>query len=326
MHWRLISRLLVSLLFLSAPRAFAANAYISAFPTSSSVSSTDTFPDCVANGCNSGTSTKSVTAPILSGGMGVNPCSAIALTDASTVSVNAGSTCYIYTLTMTSGVGSTRALGNPTGTTVGEWLEFLITQPASGGPYSLTFGGDYLNAASSGYVVSLNTGASAVTKIDCQVVSATPTLYCYGPIAPYFNQTTFTSPTNPSSISAYLMQGLAGICAPVSSGIVDLVFAGTVVQTAGTSATIGVQWQLSYGTGTAPTSNTTLTGTQVGPIWVGQQGSTVTANDPHQPFTVSYTLALTPGTTYWVDVAAESVGTASDTGFRNGYIGCKERY
>jgi hypothetical protein len=74
-----------------------------------------------------------------------------------------------------------------------------------------------------------------------------------------------------------------------------------------------VQYQLSYGTSTAPTSNAALTGTQVGTVQQYLLAQTVTAIDVQVPFCQTAIVAgLTLGTAYWLDLAAEAV---SNTGF-----------
>ncbi len=65
----------------------------------------------------------------------------VTLTDASTVAVDAslGNT---FRLTMTSGIGSTRALGNPTNSTDGQMILIEVIQDATGSRL-LTYGTNY---------------------------------------------------------------------------------------------------------------------------------------------------------------------------------------
>ena len=138
-----------------------------------------------------------------------------------------------------------------------------------------------------------------------------------GPSSPSSYQLNITSNTTaPNSTSAYKMQGMAGSITPQWTGTVLVTFSGTIYEPAGTAATIGINYQLSYGTGTAPTNNSTLTGTQFGIIQSNENGATVTAADMLQPYSITAIITgLAIGTTYWLDLAAESIGTASDQGF-----------
>ena len=77
-----------------------------------------------------------------------------------------------------------------------------------------------------------------------------------------------------------------------------------------------MKFQASYGTGSAPANGGNLAGTQLGPIMQYTNASAVTAADVHVPFSHTVAIAnLTLNTAYWVDEAAESVGTISDMGF-----------
>ena len=131
-------------------------------------------------------------------------------------------------------------------------------------------------------------------------------------------QTPVGSPTKPSSTSAYLMQGLAGSITPTGSGKVLIIISGTIVEATGTAAGTGVQYQLSYGTSTAPANAAALTGTQVGTVQKYLNPTTVVAADVAVPFSIQAVVTgLTVGTAYWIDLAAESITTASYVGFSN---------
>jgi fibronectin-binding autotransporter adhesin len=123
-------------------------------------------------------------------------------------------------------------------------------------------------------------------------------------------QTSSASPTAPSSTSAYKMQGLSGSITPTRSGNALIIVSGTVgIGT--TAAGAGLQWQISYGTGSAPTNGATETGTQVGSIQKYLNPATVTAADVAVPFSVqSRVTGLTVGTAYWIDLAAEAISVA----------------
>jgi hypothetical protein len=132
------------------------------------------------------------------------------------------------------------------------------------------------------------------------------------------SQRSVASPTAPASTSGWAMQGLSGSITPSRTGNVLIMISGTVVSPAGTTAGLGVAYQISYGTGAAPANSTTIIGTQVGSVQEYTNGAIVTAADVHQPFsTQAVVTGLTVGTAYWIDLAAESLGTASDMGLSN---------
>jgi hypothetical protein len=325
MHWRLIAALLLGLAL--GRSALAANEYISGFGSASSVGPTDTFPDCVANGCNVSTPTKQVTAPVLSGGMAVNNCTPTALSDGSTVSIALNAICNLFTWAPGA---SGHTLSNPTGATVGEVIDIVISQPASGGPYTVAWGSDYLNAGGGAFTANLNTGASAQTEIGCKVVASTPTLYCYGPLNSGYGTTTTAAPHAPSTTSAYWMVGLANYITPVKTGNIVCNITGYVTATGATTATIGLLYQMAYGTGTAPTNTagtTAATGTPVGAIMKYENGTTLTAvGDLARTVSTGNVLitGLTPGTQYWVDLQNEAVTTAGDILLNNVVDSCWE--
>jgi len=145
--------------------------------------------------------------------------------------------------------------------------------------------------------------------------------------APASSSTNITSAiTAPNSTSVFKMQGLAGSITPAVSGNVLIIISGTVIANTGVTATHGVRGQISYGTGIAPTSNTALTGTQAGVVQSYRNGFALTAAaDLDEPFMiVAFVTGLTPGTAYWIDLAAESITTASDNGFSNVNISAVE--
>lgn len=140
------------------------------------------------------------------------------------------------------------------------------------------------------------------------------------PATPAYGSKNITSAiTAPNSTSAFKMQGLSGSITPEASGDILVIISGTVIANTGTTATHGAKYQISYGTGTAPGSNATLAGTQVGAIGEYRNGFALSADtDLNFPFSIAATITgLTPGTAYWLDLAAESVTTASDIGFAN---------
>lgn len=124
------------------------------------------------------------------------------------------------------------------------------------------------------------------------------------------------TPPDPSNISSttYKMLGLAGTYTPQVTGTV-LITIGGRVQCSGVAA-VG-EYQISYGTGTAPANNDSVTGTQIGAI--GSELEPTTTNTVYFPFSLSFpATGLTPGTTYWIDLAVRS--TAGNMAFANIFI------
>lgn len=188
------------------------------------------------------------------------------------------------TLTDTSGIGAVLALGTTTGGFTG-----------------------YAGASCASNSVTAISTAGAVT--------------CTGRAA---TNSTVASPTAPNSTSAFKMQGLAGTITPAVSGKILITISGTITNASGTAG-VGVQYQISYGTSTAPTSNAALAGTQVGTIQEYLNPATVTAADVQVPFSISVVVTgLTLSTAYWIDIAAESVSSASQAGFSNVNISAAE--
>ena len=132
------------------------------------------------------------------------------------------------------------------------------------------------------------------------------------------SQQAVVAPTYPNSTAAYVMQGLAGTITPTRTGNILIIISGTIVETTGTAAGVGILYQLSYGTGVAPTSNSALAGTQVGTVQEYMNPNTVVAADVSFPFSIQVVVTgLTLSTAYWIDLAAKSVVTASYVGFVN---------
>ena len=129
------------------------------------------------------------------------------------------------------------------------------------------------------------------------------------------------APTPPSSTSSFTMQGLGALITPSKSGCVLIIISGDVIAASGGgTAGYGIQYKMMFGTGTPPTNGAALTGTLVatgGPQQY-KNPSTVTSADLCQPFSIqSVRIGLTLGTTYWIDIAALSLGAASKIGFDN---------
>jgi hypothetical protein len=129
-------------------------------------------------------------------------------------------------------------------------------------------------------------------------------------------QSVVASPTAPASTSAYKMQGLAGAFTPLRTGRVLITISGTIVAPTGTTVDNGIMYQISYGTGGAPSNAAAVTGTQVGAVQKYTSAIAPTAAaDVAVPFSHSVVVTgLTVGTAYWIDEAAESITTVSAMG------------
>ena len=128
--------------------------------------------------------------------------------------------------------------------------------------------------------------------------------------APAISTITVNAPTAIASVGTLVMLGLAGSITPQATGRVLVICTGVVGNT--TAAGDGVSFQLSYGTGTAPTNAATLTGTQVGAL-KAFVGSTTAGQ---QGFACSWIITglsvpgsggATTTTTYWLDLAVEAI-------------------
>ena len=162
------------------------------------------------------------------------------------------------------------------------------------------------NGMVAGTYAGATCASSAVTAI-----SAAGAVTCTAKAA---TQTNVASPAGPNSTSTVKMQGLAGTITPAVSGNVLITISGTIIETGITAAGSGITYQISYGTGSAPSTNGTLAGTQAASgIQKYLLAQTVTAADVFVPFSTSFVVTgLTIGTAYWIDLAAEAV---ANTGF-----------
>ena len=224
-----------------------------------------------------------------------------ALTDASTVAVNAALS-NNFTLLMTSGIGATRALGNPSNLVAGQVLNFVVTQDPTGGRL-LTFGSDYTGT------IALNAGANAVTPFSC-VANTSSTLQCAGgaSITPAIAQSSPSNPTGTTSTTPVMM-GLAGTLTPLYKTRMFVSIQGTI---ANSTISDGATVRCYFGTSTAPTNGAALTGTAIGSA---RTNSTLIAG-AGVPFSCGgWVTGLTANTAYWIDAAVAAVtgGTASIT-------------
>lgn len=126
-----------------------------------------------------------------------------------------------------------------------------------------------------------------------------------------------SNPTAPASTSAYKMQGLAGSITPGKSGNVLITICATVTNSSGTAGD-GILFQISEGTGGAPSNAGNLAGTQLGQPAEYENSAALTAADIAVTICpTALVTGLTLGTAYWIDLAAKSVGTISVTALTN---------
>jgi hypothetical protein len=106
--------------------------------------------------------------------------------------------------------------------------------------------------------------------------------------------------TNINANSASKMLGLAGSITPAASG--NVLF---MVKSDFTASTSGdCEFQITYGTGTAPLNGAASTGTGIGNLTGPNVGTGTT------PTTlIGYATGLTVGTAYWIDVVATTTTT-----------------
>jgi len=146
-------------------------------------------------------------------------------------------------------------------------------------------------------------GAIALSQITASALAATG----------------ISAPTAPASTSAFQMQGLAAVVTPATSGETLITVSGTLLDNGGgatTAAGTGVEYEIKYGTGTAPSNGATSTGTTCNQIQIFTLPSAAAATaDVAQPFSLTCKANLTAGTAYWIDLSAQAKGTASAMAF-----------
>jgi hypothetical protein len=121
------------------------------------------------------------------------------------------------------------------------------------------------------------------------------------------NQPTVGALTGPASTSVITMQGLGGVVTPKKSGNLLVMVSGTIQSSSGTAG-VGLNYQISYGTGVVPINGAALVGTQVGPTQQYTNPAAVTAADVNVPFAIQFLITgLTVGTAYWFDIAAKAL-------------------
>ena len=190
----------------------------------------------------------------------------------------------------------------------------LVTMPGG----SLTLG---VSTVTGGSLILMGSTSGSVTVKPPAVAGSATVVLAPGASA----QSVVAAPTAPASTTTYFMQGLAGSITPASSGKLHITMSGTVVDPSGTAAGNGILYQISYGTGTAPSNAGALAGTQVGAVQSYTSPNTVIAVDTNVPFALTVVVTgLVVGTAYWLDLASKSLATASSMGLANISISAME--
>lgn len=122
----------------------------------------------------------------------------------------------------------------------------------------------------------------------------------------------------PAGTASYTMAGIGASIKPSRSGNILVTVNGVINDLSSTVVADGIQYQISYGTGSAPLNGNVLTGTQVGEVQTFVAANTVTATDVNIPFSLSAIITgLVIGTTYWIDLAQRAVGHSSQYTLNN---------
>lgn len=116
------------------------------------------------------------------------------------------------------------------------------------------------------------------------------------------------NPTGTTS-TVGVMAGLACAITPAGTGRIHIVITGVETNSTTSPTPNGTQWQIYYGSGTAPTNGATLTGTSVGSANAASGGTQL-----QQSFSVEgWVTGLTIGTPYWVDSMLQVFGAGTAT-------------
>lgn len=172
-------------------------------------------------------------------------------------------------------------------------------------------------------IASLLRGLLCLAFFSSVAASASAQSMGYGMNTPYSpsrlaNYTASNlAPAAPTSTTFFTMQGLAGSITPTTTGRVLVTVSGSTQNGTLTGSGNGIRLQISHGTGSAPANGATLTGTQDATYQTLETAETVTTNISVTPFATTWIITgLTVGTTYWIDLAAEAIGTTGYSAVR----------
>jgi hypothetical protein len=132
-----------------------------------------------------------------------------------------------------------------------------------------------------------------------------------------FGSAAASLPTAPASTSAFTMQGLAGSITPKLTGDIQITISGTIEDIgpgASSLAGTGIAYSVRFGAGAAPANGAAAAGVTCAGGAGGFQLHTgfTYAADVEQPFVVVCQVTGLPlNVAEWIDIAAESIGSAS---------------
>jgi hypothetical protein len=167
-------------------------------------------------------------------------------------------------------------------------------------------------AAATSYTYFLVANNAAGSSVHTAGVNATTTAAARGG----YSTSVTGAVAAPTSTSTYTMMGLGGSVTPNMTGVVQITLSGLLEDTgsgATTAAGTGIEFFVRYGTGTAPTNGAAAAGTNASIAFIWQlPGAAAATADVYQPFSCTGIITgLTPGTPYWIDVAARALGVAN---------------
>ena len=133
------------------------------------------------------------------------------------------------------------------------------------------------------------------------------------------------NPVAPASTSSFAMQGLAGSITPEITGVVEITVTGYIIDNGSGAVGTGIEGLIYYGTGSAPANGAAASGSLCGNTSVLYElAAASSAANVAQPFPLVCQATLSAGTTYWIDIVAKSLGSASAMAFSNVAISAKE--
>jgi hypothetical protein len=226
-----------------------------------------------------------------------------------TLLINNPAATFAYTITPAA-IAAARILNLPliTGTdtlaALGMIQTFTAVQTMTGlNAILMAQGGLTIRNPANTFAYTLQSAAIvAARQLTLPLTTQTETLA----VVPQTAQSTPADPTGTTSLTGVMM-GLAGAITPRVTGKLLILISGDIDND---TITDGVQIQLRYGTGAAPTNGAALTGTVAG----GLVKFTLASAAQKAPAAAQAIVSgLTVGTAYWIDIglAAITAGTAS---------------
>ena len=127
------------------------------------------------------------------------------------------------------------------------------------------------------------------------------TQFTYGTGGTFTKNSNFSGTTG---LSTPVMTGLGVLFTPQTTGKTIVVLDGSIENLAGTVATTGIMFGMSYGPtgGSPPAAMSALTGQALGATQQSEAGATITAADWWEGYSLTRFVQLVPGTQYWFDI------------------------